>query len=192
MVTEPNELGIERATIETIQQADILALFDNIKFARMSVIEDFRWLGINFTRYQDEIVSLETVQKSLQAEQDSSSIVLQEIAEYIASIRNAWVTIAERYLLDYYNSSGLLSGNGQVRPNAGWLGGMIVNTNGISDAILTLYDSLIGSGKQLYRVTVAGTDNQGGAFFEDKPIEFLNGCTRKLHGTNATCIVYYR
>ncbi len=192
MPTEPDELGIERATAQTVQRANILALFDNIKFARMSVIEDWRWLGENFTRYQDELVSLQTEQESLQAEQNSLSVILQRLAGYIRSIRNAWVTIAERYLLDYYKSSGALSGNGQVRPTAGWLGGMVVNTDGKNDAILTLYDSVIGSGKQLYRIRVAGGDNQGGKLFGSKPVQFLNGCTRKLWGTNATCIIYYR
>jgi len=185
MPTEPDELGIERATTQTVQRANILALFDNVKFARMSVIEDWRWLGKNFTRYQDEI-------DSLQSQQASIGTILQTLARHIRSIRNAWVAIAKRYLHSYYNSTGALSGNGQVRPMAGWLGGMVVNTDGKNDAILTLYDSLVGSGRQLYRIRVAGGDNQSGKLFGNRPVRFLNGCTRKLWGTNATCIIYYR
>ncbi len=192
MGTEADELGIQRASTLDVLMANILAVIDNMKILRVRSSEDMESFGDGFEDYKGDL-------KDIKDNQDDNGNLLSLLQIDTRSwrintalLKANWNLLLSRLLLGYYNSTGALTGNGQILPRAGWLGGMVVNTDGFSDARLVLYDSLKGDDKELYRVYVPGGDNQGGKFFGTKPIRFLNGCTRKLWGTHATCIIYYR
>ncbi len=138
-----------------------------------------------FLAYEDDLSNL----KSGQASQLTD---LNLITADLATINKNIQSLLERVLFGYYHSSGQLTGNGIIRTGLGYLGGAIVNTNGTSEARLTLYDNTIGSGTELYEIRVAGMDHQGGIFFGLCPIRFTIGCTRVFSGTGANCYIYYR
>ena len=201
MRTQEDEDGIHRVPALDILRNDILATSEAIGYSRIRQIEDWKELGGRFDKYLDDL-------KQLQINQDDITIALNLVLNQLDSdetdplpLKQAWSTLAARVTEGYacvlgrllfYKSSGRLTGNGQIRPTSGWLGGVVLNTNGLNQATLTLYDSRRGSGKRLYRLTVASGDNQRGKFFGNKPIRFTIGCTRKVHGSGASCIIYYR
>ena len=189
MSTETDESGIERVSTLDILQETILAVLGDIRMSKIRLSEEMTILGDNFSKYEDDVINIIANQSKV----DYSLSLIREKISYVkdnlSPLKLTWSKLVSRVLLGYYNSTGELTGNGQVLPQAGWLGGVIVNTDGANDARLVLYDSLEGSGTELYRVYLPGGDNQAGIFFGTKPLQFLNGCTRKLWGNNANCII---
>ena len=177
----------------------VLTALDEIKTideASRSYLDTIR---ATFVTYQDDLDTLISNSNTLVA--NSNTLVansnrnttrLTSIANDLEAIQESVNTLLSRILFGYYHASGRLTGSGGVRQTPGYLGGVIANTNGVADAVLTVYDNITPSGKILYRVTVAGLDNQGGIFFGSLPIRFEIGCARTITGAGATGYIYYR
>lgn len=85
--------------------------------------------------------------------------------------------------------SGLLTVDTLIYTGFGIMTGIIVFTNGSSDAIATVYDNTSASGKVLYKVIVNKSDRIGG--ITSIPVNFENGVYIEISGTGAEAIVYY-
>ena len=170
----------------------VLTVLDEIKTideASRSYLDTIR---ATFVTYQDDLETLISNSNTLVANSNRNTTRLTSIANDLEVIQESVNTLLSRILFGYYHASGRLTGSGGVRQTPGYLGGAIANTNGVADAVLTVYDNITPSGKILYRVTVAGLDNQGGIFFGSLPIRFEIGCARTITGAGATGYIYYR
>ncbi len=170
----------------------VLTALDEIKTideASRSYLDTIR---ATFVTYQDDLETLISNSNTLVANSNRNTTRLTSIANDLEVIQESVNTLLSRILFGYYHASGRLTGSGGVRQTPGYLGGVIANTNGVADAVLTVYDNITPSGKILYRVTVAGLDNQGGIFFGSLPIRFEIGCARTITGAGATGYIYYR
>ncbi len=170
----------------------MLTALDEIKTideASRSYLDTIR---ATFVTYQDDLETLITNSNTLVANSNRNTARLTSISNDLEAIQEAVNTLLSRILFGYYHASGRLTGSGLVRRGLGYLGGVLANTNGVNDAVITVYDNINSSGKIIYRVTVAGLDNQGGIFFGSLPIRFEIGCYRRVSGTGATGYVYYR
>ena len=163
----------------------MLAELENIKTIDQASSEYLNTIRGSFLAYEDDI-------DTIKHEQEEQSSNITSMVSDIEAIRVNTQTLTENILFGYYHSTGKLTGSGSVRATSGYLGGVIVNTNGINDASVIVYDNNDNSGKVLYSVTVAGLDRQGGIVFGLCPVRFLIGCYRKLSGTGAKCYIYYR
>ena len=95
-------------------------------------------------------------------------------------------------LFNTYKSSGEKTTSGVIKASAGYLGGIVVLTDGTNDATVILYDNAsAGSGTKLLEVSVPGANNYG-EIFPPLAITFTNGCYASISGTGASCIVYYQ
>lgn len=93
--------------------------------------------------------------------------------------------------IGYYDVSGRQSDTTFIKSGAGWYGGILIGTNGINDVTVTIYDSIVASGKILDEFTIAGGDNYGGSR-EPLPTRFVNGLTVVASGTGNFYTVRYR
>ena len=94
-------------------------------------------------------------------------------------------------LSNVYISSDRLTQTANITINPGYLGGILIETDGTNDAVVNIYDSAYTSGTQLIpQITVAGSDNYGGVLFQ-KPIPFLVTLRVTLSGANAAYVAYY-
>jgi hypothetical protein len=88
-------------------------------------------------------------------------------------------------------SSGLKTSSAVVRAAPGKLCGVEIVTNGTNAATIIVYDhASSASGTVLFKGTVAGTDNYGGATF-GFPVRAASGLYISVSGTEAAGIVYY-
>ncbi len=164
----------------------MLAELENIKTISQASSEYLNTIRGSFLAYEDDI-------DAIKHEQEEQSSNITSMVSDIEAIRVNTQTLTENILFGYYHSTGRLTpGSRSVRTTLGYLGGVIVNTNGINDASVIVYDNNDDSGKVLYSVTVAGLDRQGGIYFGLCPIRFLIGCYIKLSGTGSKCYIYYR
>jgi len=93
---------------------------------------------------------------------------------------------------DSYKSSGLQTSDVAIKATDGYLGAVLIITNGTDDVTLILYDDPDSAhGTVLWRAKVAGGDNYGGVVFY-LPIRFGTGCWADIEGTSPNYIVYYR
>ncbi len=90
-----------------------------------------------------------------------------------------------------YKSSGEITSSAAAASVPAKLGGIIVLTDGSTDATVILYDAASATGTKLFEMKVAGGDNYGGAMFSE-PVEAMIGIWAELSGANASCIVFYR
>jgi hypothetical protein len=87
-------------------------------------------------------------------------------------------------------SSGLKTTSAAIATSAGVLTGALIITDGSNAATLTLYDhASTNSGTVLFKATVAGASNFGGATWEI-PIRYKNGIYAVISGTGANYVVY--
>ena len=163
----------------------VLTALDEIKTIDEASRNYLNTIRATFVAYQKDL-------DTLVANSNRNTTRLTLIANDLEAIQESVNTLLSRILFGYYHASGRLTGSGGVRQTPGYLGGAIANTNGVADAVLTVYDNITPSGKILYRVTVAGLDNQGGIFFGSLPIRFEIGCARTITGAGATGYIYYR
>lgn len=96
-------------------------------------------------------------------------------------------------LFETYKSSGEISSSAAVKASSGWVGGIIILTDGTNDATVILYDDPdSANGTKLFEAKIAGGDNYGGAMFP-LPLEFTTGCWAEISGSGSpSCIVIYR
>ncbi len=170
----------------------MLESLDNIKTIDEASSAYLETIRQTFLTYEDDLDALKSGQSVQNSSLSSIRSDIRTTRNDTLLIREATQTLLERVLFGYYHSSGRLTGSGAVRQVPGYLGGVIVNTNGVNNASVIVYDNTVASGKILYSVTVAGLDRQGGIYFGLCPIRFEIGCTRALSGTSAKCYIYYR
>ena len=94
-------------------------------------------------------------------------------------------------LFNTYKSSGEKTSSAAIKSGAGYLGGVIILTDGTNDATVILYDNTSASGTKLFEMKVAGGNNGKDIMFP-LPITFTKGCYASISGTGASCIVYYQ
>jgi len=95
-------------------------------------------------------------------------------------------------LIQSYGSSGEKSENTAIKTSSGFLGGVLVLTDGTNDATVKLYDNAsAASGVVLWEAVVPATDRAFPNMFPF-PITFNNGLYLSISGTGAKAIVYYR
>lgn len=164
----------------------MLAELKNIKTIDQASSNYLNTIRGTFLSYEDDI-------DAIKHEQDEQSSNIASMVSDIEAIRVNTQTLTENILFGFYHSTGRLTpGSRSVRKTSGYLGGVIVNTNGVNDASIIVYDNNDNSGKVMYSVTVAGLDRQGGIYFGLCPVRFLIGCYIKLAGTGSKCYIYYR
>lgn len=178
-------------TTEEFYEAMLTAL-DEIKTIDEASRDYLNTIRATFVAYEDDLETLIANSNTLVANSNRNATRLTSINNDLETIQIAINTLLSRTLFGYYHASGRLTGSGLVRRGLGYLGGVVANTNGINDAVITVYDNINSSGKILYRVTVDGPDNQGGIFFGSIPVRFEIGCYRRISGAGATGYVYYR
>lgn len=89
------------------------------------------------------------------------------------------------------NSSGLKTSDAAVLASPGWFCGVEIVTDGTNAATVIVYDNAsAASGTVLFKGTVAGASNFGGATY-DIPVRAPNGIYVDVTGTNAAYIIYF-
>lgn len=89
-------------------------------------------------------------------------------------------------------SSGELTTDQAVVTGAGQLSGVIILTNGASDATVILYNNTTITGataaQKVFEMKVTSTDNYGGRNWA-YPVKFTTGLALDITGTGASCII---
>lgn len=90
-------------------------------------------------------------------------------------------------------AEGEMTASGLVHQGRTELHGIIVNTDGVNDVSVVVYDNTAPSGKVVWRQTVKGDDHTGGAFFAAKGIALDVGLYLKLTSVGVgRANAYYR
>ena len=88
-------------------------------------------------------------------------------------------------------TSGLLSASAVVVSGHCYLSGVILYSNGSSNAEVLVYDNGTGpTGTNVFKLHIWGTDNYGGKNFAF-PVECFNGIYATVSGDEASCILEY-
>jgi hypothetical protein len=89
-------------------------------------------------------------------------------------------------------ASGEISASELVYDGPCLLVGIVVNTDGVNDALGVVYDNSAASGKVVGRWRVKADENHGGCMHGLSPVKMENGIYVALSGTGASFQVYYR
>ena len=88
-------------------------------------------------------------------------------------------------------SSGLKTEDAAIATVRGSLTGVLVITDGTNAASIIVYDhATAATGTVLFKGTIAGTANFGGATF-GVSVRYMNGVYADIGGTGASYIIYY-
>lgn len=87
---------------------------------------------------------------------------------------------------------GEIAESALIHDGAATFHGLNINTDGFTDVTATVYDGTSGNGKAVWRQTVRGQDNTGGAFFAAQGIAVETGVYVLIDGENCTVNAYYR
>ena len=94
-------------------------------------------------------------------------------------------------MIDSCVSSGLKNVSAPLLKSPGRITGILLITDGSNDASITIHDSdKLAEGTILFKGTISGPSNFGGATFEI-PVRAKRGIYARLEGTGASYVIYY-
>ena len=89
------------------------------------------------------------------------------------------------------NSSGILSSSSLVHTGRCLLTGIKVNTDGVNDASVSVYDNTEASGKVVDSFKVAAAELYGGVMYGKSPVLMDNGIYVGMSGGSVEVIIFY-
>ena len=89
-------------------------------------------------------------------------------------------------------STGVLSADTLIMTGRAILAGAQIITDGTNDATLIIYDNTAGSGTEVFKQTVTGSDDAIPYTLPDGGVRCSTGLYADISGTGAEFVIYYR